>query len=214
MKPYYESDGITIYHGRAEDVLPMLEAGSIDLVFSDPPYPREFLPCYETLARESARLCKPGAFVFAYIGAETLPEVMALMAPHLTWFWLVNVRHDGSIPRLWYKRLMVMSKPVLCFTNGTVPQTDLPWSASDYISEGRDKNWHEWGQSIGFAIRQIILRSQPGDLVLDPFMGGGTTLRAAKNLSRRAIGVEMSEEHCETAVLRLSQMVLPMEAAG
>lgn len=83
---------------------------------------------------------------------------------------------------------------------------------------------HQWGDVWTFRIprervhptqkpesmlRQIIeVSSRPGDLVVDPFMGSGTTLRAAKDLGRRAIGIELDERYCESAANRLAQEVL------
>jgi site-specific DNA-methyltransferase (adenine-specific) len=64
------------------------------------------------------------------------------------------------------------------------------------------------------ARRCIRLSSWPGETVLDPFAGSGTTLLAARQLGRRAIGVEASERYCELAVERLAQGELAFDGAA
>lgn len=78
-----------------------------------------------------------------------------------------------------------------------------------------NKNDTEWKKAPHPTTKPLKLMSElmrlfsnEDELILDPFMGSGTTLRAAKDLGRKAIGIEIEEKYCEIAAKRLSQEVL------
>jgi site-specific DNA-methyltransferase (adenine-specific) len=92
---------------------------------------------------------------------------------------------------------------------GWTPLTSNVWKLQP---EHRTENGHPAPFPLELPERCIRLSTWPGETVLDPFMGSGTSLRAAKNLGRRAIGIEKSERYCEMAARRLAQEVLALEA--
>jgi site-specific DNA-methyltransferase (adenine-specific) len=74
--------------------------------------------------------------------------------------------------------------------------------------EAAEKNGHPCPKPIGQWKWLVNRATVVGDSILDPFMGSGTTLRAAKDLGRKAIGIEIEERYCEIAANRLRQEVL------
>lgn len=214
LTPYYSHSGITIYHADCREVLPQLESESFGLVFTDPPYHRDKNWLYGTIALKARRLLRPYGFCFAYCGADSLPSVVSLMAPHLDWFWLFSIQHRGAHPRVWNKRLMVAEKPVLAWTRGLPPQDQLAWMATKWESDKADKLFHRWGQGAGFAHETVAKRSTIADRVLDPCLGGGTTARVCKDLGRAFVGIEIDEQSCEIAARRLSQEVFDFSGAS
>ena len=182
------------------------------MIFTDPEYKKEKIPLYGLLARASSQLLKPGKFLYAYAGVFYLPEIFRLMNEHLLWFWLFNLKHSGGHPRAWSKHLMVGSKPVLAWTNGLPELDELQWCYTDYARDKQAKrSGHEWEQGIEFARFHINLRTNPGDLVLDPFAGSGTTLVACKQLGRRFIGFEINPKYVDICDQRLAQGVLGLK---
>jgi site-specific DNA-methyltransferase (adenine-specific) len=209
VKPYYADDLVTIYHGDMRDVLPALPAESIDLVFTDPPYPREFLPLYGDIAREAARLLVPGGSCIAYAGHFALPEVIDLMTAHLAWWWIIQCEHPGSWASLVAYRMKATWKPVVWLKRPPLFPPRNNGMTLDRLRSPRAKSsGHAWEQGVE---GQDLIDALAGT-VIDPCAGTGTILVAAKQVGRRAIGVEIEERWCERAALRCSQEVLGLEA--
>lgn len=213
MTPYYQDEGITIYHGMAADVMGQLADESVDLVFTDPPYPREFDAVWDDLAAHAPRLLRTGKSLLTYLGHYQLPRVLDAFDGQLRYNWLCVQRNHGATPRMFGPRAMVSFKPVLWFTKGPIERGPMMSDELSFVPKGmRDKakRLHEWGQPLSYL--PIVTLTSPGETVLDPFAGSGTTLMAAKDAGRLAIGIEMDERHCETAALRCSQGTLGLSA--
>jgi len=206
MKPYYDKDGITIYHGDCREILPELE--SVDLMLTDPPYPYEFIECWSKLAVIGHKKLKAGCFFYAYSGQTHLPEVLKRMCVHLDYHWQLCLVHSGCSQTIHHRKIMCGYKPILMFSNGKPDYPTKRYFKDTIKGSGRKKTCHKWQQSK-FELTSIIEHfTGCSDIILDPFMGSGTTLVAAQELGRKAIGIEIEEKYCEIAVERLRQKVL------
>ncbi|WUI02081.1 DNA methyltransferase [Spirillospora sp. NBC_00431] len=167
-----------------------LEPDSVDLIFTDPPYPSEFLPLWSDLGALAAKALKPGGLVVAYTGQMFLPEVMRRMGEHLPYWWTYAVTHTGAFFQLMARRTQVGWKPLLVYRKpGGAP---FPAWTNDIVTEGRsEKTGHEWQQAEAEAAYWIEKLSRRGDLIVDPFLGSGTTAAASVRLGRRFIGCDV-----------------------
>jgi site-specific DNA-methyltransferase (adenine-specific) len=204
--PYYSDDLVTIYNADAADVLPTLTAGSVSMVLADPPYPAEFQHLYALMGVESSRLLKHGGHLVTLCGHHQVPAVIRDLEPHLRYWWIGGMRHTSQ-KRLPGKWVAVAWKPALWYVKDRRLSEDVSCPV-DLMTGSKDKDHHEWGQGISWSEHWIDRLTKPGDLILDPFMGAGTNIVAARNLGRRVIGIELEERHCATTVARLGQDVL------
>jgi len=212
VTPYYSDDLVTIYHGASADVMPRLADESVDLVLTDPPYAHEFDHIWGDLAATAPRLMRGGSSLFAYCGHQQLPVVLASLGVSLRFHWLCIQPNAGGItPLLHGLGVKVNFKPVAWFTKGA--RADRKVILDDDLGRiGKDwaKRLHAWAQPICPA--PIVKLTDEGGTILDPFLGSGTTLVAAKLLGRKAIGIEIEERYCEIAATRCSQEVLGLSA--
>jgi len=202
MRPYYDDGhGIVIYHGDCRDVLPGL--APVDLLLTDPPYGLG-------IARHPFRsLHAPSAWDDRPVDGALLASCIAHADAAIIW----GGNYFG-LPA--HQRFLVWDKlqPEL-FTAGMCEQawTNLRGPAKLYRQAVvAFEKWHPTQKPVEL-MRWCLGLAPAARTVLDPFMGTGTTLRAAKDCGRAAIGIEIEERYCEVAAQRLSQMVLPWEVA-
>ena len=240
MKPYYEHAGITIYHGDCREVLPNVQ-GDVLFSDPDYGVGINFTESRSNgdLSQNTGRGARPSKEADCLLG-EMLQKVCVRRSGLLFWSGSWNrisafseilnaspwrIHHLG----IWYK------------ANGAGPSGNglarrfEPWfwiepkerdvtrkGEWDFLPDcidvcrvvpGHDEALkHPTQKPEELICRLLRFFTVESDTVLDPFMGSGTTLRAAKDLGRRAIGIEIEEKYCEIAAKRLSQEVLEFEA--
>lgn len=200
VEPVTVSGLIRIEHCSLTDL--RVEPDSADLIFTDPPYPREFLPLWSDLGALAAKALKPGALLLAYTGQMFLPEVMQRLGEHLDYWWCYAVVHNGAFFQLKVRQTQVGWKPVLAYRKPG--GGNLPWTNDIVDSGAREKGDHEWQQSQAEAEYWIGKLTKPGDLVMDPFLGGGTTAAACKSLGRSFLGCDIDAAHVATSRQRVA----------
>jgi hypothetical protein len=174
-----------------------------DAIVTDPPYPREYLPVYADLAHFARRALKPGGSLFVMIGQSYLPEILALMTPIIPYHWTLSyLTPGGQAVQLWQRNVNTFWKPILWFVNGDY---EGPWHGDVAKSDpnDNDKRFHHWGQSLSGMVNLIEKHTQAGDLVCDPFCGGGATGAACIVTGRRFIGADIDAAHIATSNERL-----------
>lgn len=249
MKPYYEDEWTTVYHGRYEDVLPALD--SVDVVICDPPYSEhthknvrsqkmhandrggrygadmrrnvdlgfEFLNAEQRdfLSGEFARLSKRWVLTFSDVESDHLWRE-SLITQGLdyvrTGAWIKvgsTPQFSGDRPATGFEAITIAHPKGRKRWNGG--GTHAVWTVPIVLNRsGKNARYHTTQKPLPLMSVLVELFSDPGEVVLDATAGSGTTGVAAKQLGRRSVLVEQSEEYCESIVHRMAQespLVMP-----
>jgi hypothetical protein len=212
MKPYYQDDAVTIYHGDCRDVLWHVEAQT---VITDPTWPNCSVPLFGSddptamLDQALARVSVLSVRLAVHLGCDSDPRFLLSVPKRWSFFracWL-------DLARPHYKgRLLAGAEVAYLFGEPPISRPGyrvIPGMNRDSAQTGKEAD-HPCPRKIGHLSFLVNRWSDPGDTILDPFMGSGTTLLAAKNSSRKAIGIEIEERYCEIAARRMLQEVLPL----
>lgn len=212
MKPYYQDASCTIYHGDCREVLPTIP--KVDLVLTDPPYG---IGAYSSgkmgggvLAKQSSydpttwdskpidwQLLESGLLRGKYAccwGGNYYP-----VAPSSAWLVWDKVNGANNF-----------ADCELAWTNYGIAVRMKKHQWHGMLRKGKEARHHPTQKPLELMEWCISLCPDDAQTILDPFMGSGTTLRAAKDLQRTAIGIEREERYCEIAAKRLEQEVLPL----
>lgn len=228
-QPYYEADGITIYNADCMDIMPSLVSGT---VVTDPPYNIGYhyegyadnldVETYQDILRVACRLPSVVIHYSENICALswTLEEIPTKMVA-----WVYN----SNTAKQWRGIAWWGNKPN--FENCGQPyKNPSDKRIAKRISEGQQARLYDWWEvnqvknvgvektehpcQIPLSLMKRVLQITNAEVIIDPFMGSGTTLVAAKELGRRAIGIEINKKYCDIAIERLRQGVLFSKVSG
>jgi site-specific DNA-methyltransferase (adenine-specific) len=220
--PYYQDGAVTIYHGDSRDILPFVNA---DVLVTDPPYGVSLGD------HDDAKEKRPGVGLKkqGYGQYKDTPENFELIVLPVVRMALEKTLRGMVFcagHKIWdFPRASAVSAVFLPsgqgrtpwgFQNlahlllyGTAPDLNLGAKNSAlYSTATSEKNGHPCPKPLLWMKWAISLGTKAEETIIDPFMGSGTTLRAAKDLGRKAIGIELEEKYCEIAAKRMAQEVL------
>jgi len=207
MKPYYSDASVQIFHGDCRDVLPTLDP--VDLVLTDPPYGiGDKWQGGEGGSWRVAGLHKP----LRNSWDEEAPDISFLDLDIPTVIWGGN-HFPLPVSRGWLvwrqeSTGFSLADAALAWTNKDMVIRVFDYSRSKVT--GKQAEMRHPTQKPLPLMKWCIEFFPDAKTILDPFMGSGTTLRAAKDLNRKAIGIELEEKYCEIAANRMSQLAMQL----
>jgi DNA methylase/ParB-like nuclease family protein len=179
-----------------------LDDDSVDLFLTDPPY--KDIQLYESLAELAAAKLKPGRLCLAYSGQFYLPEVMEAMSQHLVYWWTFAIEFSGSHCAIHPRHVQNKWKPIIAFAKPRAKPAP-EWLSDHLQGGGRDKEYHDWGQDESEVEYLINHLTQPGELVVEPFCGGGTIPLVCRSTGRRWLATEIERSVALIARKRLAE---------
>jgi len=227
MEPYYQDDSVTLYHGDCREITAWLQA---DVLVTDPPYGLAFVSGSRTRTPTAA----PIAGDNDTSARDHVIDAWGTERPALIFGTWRQPAPAGERQRLvWWKRGSGPGMGNLSMPWGTAHEEIYVLGPGwDRVASGvhRAPSVLTTDQGVGGAsgievryghptpkplnLMETLIHACPPGVIADPFAGSGSTLVAARNLGRRAIGVELEERYCEMTARRLAQDVLPLGHAA
>lgn len=198
-----EKDHIDLYNLFCDDFRNIKT--NCDVIITDPPYPKEYLPLYSDLAKFAKASLPAGGLLVVMCGQSYINEIYRTLDEHLTYLWTAaHLTPGGQSVQVFPRKVNTFWKPLLIYSNG---EYSGKWFGDVTKSDtnDNDKRFHEWGQSVSGMIDIVDRWSNPGDIVLDPFCGAGTTGIACMKKARKFIGIDIDHGKIDIAKGRIEE---------
>ena len=222
MKPYYQDKWVTIYHGDCREILPQLD--KVDLVLTDPPYGIDYQSNhrasrfkkvygdleYPTEWLEPATNLVDRGTIYLFCNEASLDEAKLLLHTH-KWssnrllIWDKQSTSGGNLDNYGLRTEFILygTKMFAPKLNGSRDGNLIS------IPRVRPQDLKHPNEKPYLLMAYLVMKStNPQEIVLDPFMGSGSSAKATKDLRRKYLGIEIEEKYCEIAARRCSQEVM------
>jgi DNA modification methylase len=231
-EPYYDRDGIQIFCADCISLMSRMSPNSVDLIVTDPPYGMKWQSNhrqvkFDLIANDTSDF-EIAPFMNEMIRVLRDPRHFYLFGRwDLSSFpvngiaeliWDKATMSGGDLESVWGKSHEPITfgvKGVRASSQGKAAELTARMRRGSVLRHLRKNasgvKWHPTEKPVRLLQELIESSSRIGEIVLDPFMGSGSTLVAAQLEGRRAIGIEIEERYCAIAVQRLQQAVLPLE---
>ena len=215
IKPVYDMDGITLYQGDSREVLPQV-ASRVAVIATDPPYGINHPTDYHTRGR--GKLAKCSNYPPVLGDNEKFDPRWILNLDKPTCLWGANYFADALPPTsgwlIWDKERpdeLDQATVEMAWTNFVKGARRFRFMWNGMLRASDEALLHPTQKPVALSKWVLTLRWTPQGTVADPYAGSGSTLLAAKQLGRQAIGVELSEKYCSIIIKRLSQTTIFQE---
>lgn len=194
-----------LHSGNFDDIAPHLPQGAFSLIITDPPYSKEIAPyCFDLLAKHAPRLLCDGGSLVVIAPHYLLPLATHILGHTLKYRWIYCMdQENGPHPRM-AMGIEVCWKPLLHYVKRAYPQ-GRGFIRDKFIVPEPQKDLHTWQQAEAMSDYFIEKLSDPGSVILDPFVGTGTTIISALKQNRKYVGVDIDPEMINKARKRIDE---------
>lgn len=194
-------NSVDLWCGDFNEILPEFNENKIDLIYTDPPYPKQYKQLYFDLGKHSQRILKVGGSLLMIIPHYSIHEILPEVSKYLKWRWLMCMWQNASSHPRMAMGIEVTWKPIGWWVKEKWPN-ERGFVKDSFETISGEKKLHKWQQNMEWS-NYLLKFSKPGDVILDPMMCTGTVGVTCVQNNRDFIGVEIDKDMYDIAKERI-----------